>query len=485
MERRNFLKGLLSGATVLGAGAGTLLSAPALAACAPPQVPRTLVNIMLYGGADLRYLLVPSPNQPDLGDYTAAFWNARRSLYTTNPTAPYTGSPENPGTFELEYDEVEDSATGLRFGIHNKCGWLRDQFESGNVAIIANSFCSRNRRHDQSQLNANAGEPEYDNLIYDRDGWGGRLLSQIASSRQNIVELSHEISVFCNGEIPGARLERVVHAQNMRDIALPNINTQWPATDPRNVTVRALRAYYEARGSEVTAIQPSSWPYHVFFQHNAAFREFGDAVQAQLDMCGPLPDALLALNLNQNHFRQQCWNLYDACLVADIIGERVISMRYDGWDTHNNQKARIDDNLQDLFGVVGTGGLATLGDELSLLSNNADSHLTYVFTTDFGRQIAANGARGTDHGRGVATIIVGKAVNGGVYGELFPLSEITPVNGLTPYEKPGADVVGLTSVERIFARLCDWVEPGVGSLVFPNAGSSDLEAGVDLTNLLV
>ena len=31
-------------------------------------------------------------------------------------------------------------------------------------------------------------------------------------------------------------------------------------------------------------------------------------------------------------------------------------MRYDGWDTHNNEIARIGNNLEDLFGA--SGGLA-------------------------------------------------------------------------------------------------------------------------------
>jgi uncharacterized protein (DUF1501 family) len=484
MDRRQFLRAMLSGAVLTGSGASALMSHQALASCTLPSVPRTLVNIMLYGGADLRYLFVPSPNDVVGGVYTDAFWNARRSLYTNNPSASYAGTLENPGVFDLEYDEVVDVATGRPFGIHKKCGWLRDQFEAGNVAIIANAFCSRNRRHDQSQLNANVGEPEYADLIYDRNGWGGRLLEHIADASKNVVELSHEISVFCSGSVAGERLKQVIHAQNMRDIALPNVDPNKSATDSRNVTVRALQSYYEARGMEVESEKPSHWPYHLFFQHNAAFREFGDAVQAQLDLCGPLPTPLADLNLHRNHFRQQCWNLYDSCLVADILGQRVLSMRYDGWDTHSNQKGGIENNLEDLFGPAGTGGLATVISELSGLANGANDNLVYTISTDFGRQLAANGARGTDHGRGAFSVVFGEQVNGGVYGELFPQSEITPVNGIIPYEKQGSDVQGLTSVERIYSVICDWMATGSGSLVFPDANASGLEEGVDLMNLL-
>ena len=68
-----------------------------------------------------------------------------------------------------------DYISGLDFGIYGRCEWLKNEFLAGRVAVIANSFCSRNRRHDQSQLNANTGEPAFDGLYYDRDGWGGRL----------------------------------------------------------------------------------------------------------------------------------------------------------------------------------------------------------------------------------------------------------------------------------------------------------------------
>ena len=481
MDRRQFLKGMISSAAFLGGGAGSMLSNKALAACNLPQVPKTLVNIMLYGGADLRYLFVPSPNGGASMDYVDAFWAARRNIYTTDINALYSGSEANPGIFETEYDELTDS-TGYKFGIHKRCGWLRDQFELGNVAIIANSFCSRNRRHDQSQLNANVGEPEYDDLIYDREGWGGRLLEQLANPAENVVELSHEISVFCNGTSPGERLKQVIHAQNMRDIALPNAGS---GTGSGDVTIRALRSYYEARGAEVAIEKPADWPYHLFFQHNTAFRDFGGLVKTQLDSCGGLPGSLLALNLHRHHFRQQCWNLYDGALAANILGNRVVSMRYDGWDTHSNQKIGIENNLEDLFGLAGIGGLATTTGELSLLANNANDNMVFLFSTDFGRQLSANGARGTDHGRGVYTILIGEAVNGGIYGDMFPEYEITPGdNGVSPYERQGADIEGQTSVERIYAAACDWMKGDSGKQVFPGAENSDLESGVVLANLL-
>ena len=40
---------------------------------------RTLIHVMLLGGADLRYLFVPDPASAP--EYAAKFWEARKSIY--------------------------------------------------------------------------------------------------------------------------------------------------------------------------------------------------------------------------------------------------------------------------------------------------------------------------------------------------------------------------------------------------------------------
>jgi len=113
-------------------------------------------------------------------------------------------------------------------------------------------------------------------------------------------------------------------------------------------------------------------------------------------------------------------------------------IRYDGWDTHNVQIDRIGDNLGDLFG--NTGGLATTMDAMELLSSDAADQMVFNFSSDFGRQIIANGNRGTDHGRGLYTIMLGKDVQGGLYGEMFPEREASEDgNGRIPLETSGSE----------------------------------------------
>jgi uncharacterized protein (DUF1501 family) len=476
MKRRDFLRNSMYAS--LAAGAGMNLPLNAMAACSAVDMPRTFVNLMLYGGMDSKFMFMPAPNHLD-GNYVDKIWAARANLYpTVNP--PTNTYPTYTDMYNAEYLPV--FYNGFEFGIYRRCGWLKSEFEAGRVAIIANTFCSKNRRHDQSQLNANIGEPVFDQLHYDRDGWGGRLVG-ILPGTPNTVELSHEISIFGNSTTAGERLGQVIHAQDMRNIALPNYDGG-SLRSRRNILSRSLKSYYEARGAEVAGQTDS--PYSLFFQHDTAFREFGDAVEARLAGCGPLPGTLSGLNLYSNHFEQQCRNLYDVCLAPDVLKARTVSMRYDGWDTHNSQSNRIGNNLEDLFGS--SGGLSTTLSEiaaLSTLNKPRSESLVFFLSSDFGRQLRANGDNGTDHGRGLYSLLIGEDVAGGLYGEMFPEREADPdSNGKIPLQTSGADVLGQTSTERILSEVCDWMQPNTGGTVFPGAGSAGIEMGVNLSGIL-
>ena len=162
-------------------------------------------------------------------------------------------------------------------------------------------------------------------------------------------------------------------------------------------------------------------------------------------------------------------------------------MSYGSWDTHTNQPFSIQSNLQD---VVGTGGgLDTVMTQLASDVPSAANNLVFTFPWDFGRQLAANGSNGTDHGRGSYTVLAGSPVQGGIYGEFFPQREALPdpedSQGRSPFEISGRDIDGLTSLEHVWARASNWLQAGSGDAVFPGHALSPLETGVDLTNLFI
>jgi uncharacterized protein (DUF1501 family) len=469
MNRRDFLKTTFYTFTMMSAPIQMGLKvAETFAANIPLNIGRIVINTMLVGGADLRYLFVPEPGTA----YATKFWKARENLYKKYQTYE--------DVWEDLYLPTENN--GFVFGVHRNAAWLRDQFNSGNVAIVSNVQGSENRRHDYSQVIINTGDSNARPGIYDRDGWGGRLAYAIGNA--NSVAMTNEISIFCSGIDPLDRNAKVIHAKDTRNFGLsPGI---WKPKSVSIALARALKGYYEQKQLE-SREKPEDWPYRKFLNHEKRLRELGDVFKAHLDKVAPQrPSNLRALyaapsgiRLNNPYFGLQCANVYDSVLGANLLRLRIASLDYSGWDTHRKQKNHFKPKIEDIFGAG--KGLDTLTREFELLHVN--NQIVYVFTTDFGRQLRTNGHEGTDHGRGNYIILIGRGINGGVYGEMFPESEIQGDSGNTRYDQLGGDIEGKTSFERVLAEVCNWVEPGTGAMVFPNAEMSLLEHGVDLGTL--
>lgn len=498
MKRRHFLQGMLYGSAAAGPLSGLLLPAGrAFAVGSGIPLRRTLVNTMLLGGADLRYLFAPPPGSP----YAEKFWEKRGQLYkvTEQDKLKY-ASYEALWTDQYLPSVASD---GSVFGIHKSAAWLKQQYDYNNVAIIANVVASTNRRHDHSQLIMHTGDLQTSQYLLDRDGWGGRLVSNIPStSNINVVAMSHDVGIYCNSLNPGNRLDHAIHMRDSRNFSLPEADATAPLA-PNSIMARALKAYYAKRGENIEQLiannqLPRNWPYRRFFQHEAGLRKFGIDIDTRLAQAMPVQPALLSRlydpaspdKLYNTMFGKEIANLYDSLLCADLLNLRSAYLELSGWDTHRDQKTAIEHNLHDLFGI--NGGLDSLAQELVKTAGMVEN-LVFTFTSDFGRQLAANGTNGTDHGSGTYMILVGVPVNGGTYGEMFPSREITPdATGKAPYDQQGAEILGLTSFERVLAAVCDWIEPASGKAVFPNMANVDpttgeggpiLEPGVDLSAL--
>jgi uncharacterized protein (DUF1501 family) len=78
-----------------------------------------------------------------------------------------------------------------------------------------------------------------------------------------------------------------------------------------------------------------------------------------------------------------------------------------GWDTHANQGAGQGALAQRLRGL--DNGIETLKTELGAQWRNT----SVLIVTEFGRTVAVNGTRGTDHGTAGCAFLAGGAVRGG------------------------------------------------------------------------
>jgi uncharacterized protein (DUF1501 family) len=88
-------------------------------------------------------------------------------------------------------------------------------------------------------------------------------------------------------------------------------------------------------------------------------------------------------------------------------GPRVAVFETTGWDTHASQGA--DQGALSLRLAALDSGLRALREGLE----STWDRTVVLVATEFGRTVAVNGTRGTDHGTGAAAFVVGGAVRGG------------------------------------------------------------------------
>ncbi len=461
MKRRDFLVNALA-AGALSSGLVPLLASRAAAATPPARV---LVNVMLAGGPDLRHLFPPAFN-PDPASVGYRFWRAKASAHAIGDT---------PASWQARWDNdyFHASFGGTAFGIRSNCGWLRQFWDDGLVAIVANAVGARTRDHAHCIMVLDQGNVTSGPLDFQRSGWGGRLAKAAGG---NVLALTGSPRPFCYSPDPADAnrhlTDALIAAPDMRDLALfaPAPGASPLASQAR--IARGLSAYYAAKRAEMS----HDSVYYRFVDMERKLREFGAPITERL-AATPIPPAIAALStggLTDPGFATQIRNVHDAFACADILNLAVASLEYNGWDSHRNQVTLIERKLGDLFGA----GKAFDALYQSLAASAADN-LVIVIAGEFGRQLRANGDGGTDHGEGNDMLVIGRRVRGGIYGDLFPEGELARLGD------PSPQIDGLTEIDHIFGAVSDWVFPGSSATVFPRRGEARLEPGVDLTTLLV
>lgn len=93
-----------------------------------------------------------------------------------------------------------------------------------------------------------------------------------------------------------------------------------------------------------------------------------------------------------------------ARIISNPDGPQISVLESTGWDTHANQNFVLTARLRALDNGIGAlkEGLGNLWSETAVL-----------VVSEFGRTVATNGTRGTDHGVGGAAFLLGGAVKGG------------------------------------------------------------------------
>ena len=93
-----------------------------------------------------------------------------------------------------------------------------------------------------------------------------------------------------------------------------------------------------------------------------------------------------------------------ASFLSRAEGPRIAMMETTGWDTHNQQEPRLARLLSGFDAMLAA---------LRVGMGTNWSKTTVLVATEFGRTVAVNGTRGTDHGTAAAAMLLGGAVKGG------------------------------------------------------------------------
>ena len=141
-----------------------------------------------------------------------------------------------------------------------------------------------------------------------------------------------------------------------------------------------------------------------------------------------------------------------AALLEGRLGTRVVSVTLPGFDTHANQMEAHEELLRDFDTSLGAFCRAIAGTSLG-------KKTVIMVYSEFGRRVAENASRGTDHGAAAPMFVLGDTVKGGLYGEHPSLTDLDDgdlvhtVDFRSVYASVLEHVFGSTSVDVLDGRF--------------------------------
>ncbi len=195
-------------------------------------------------------------------------------------------------------------------------------------------------------------------------------------------------------------------------------------------------------------------------------RTYAASLRSSIDAAQLVEDALASAQTFSTSFSasglsQALEQIARIISVSDQLNapKQTFFITFGGWDHHDD----VIPQQEAMLPIV-SKGFAEFHSALTELG--VLDRVTTFTISDFGRTLTSNG-RGSDHGWGGNSLVMGGAVNGGdVYGA-YP--EIDPGN---PLDVGRGRFIPTTSVDELYAELAMWYGVGAGDLgfVLPNIG---------------
>ncbi|MEE9432064.1 MAG: DUF1501 domain-containing protein [Melioribacteraceae bacterium] len=367
MDRRKFIKNL-----GMAAGAGTMSMALGNVPLRAFQNPilktavangKVLVLIQMSGGNDGLNTVIPYED--------SNYYNKR------------------PNIGIAKQDAIKlNSLTGL----HPSMEGFKQFYDEGKLAIVQNVGYPENTRSHFRSTDIWLSASDSDKYI--NDGWVGRYLANEVLNDSN-YNLDHPMAVSL-GSTQETLLDCTCQSGSMGiSFEDPNqfyqlINGSVADTDPPPNTVA---------GNQLKFVKDIA-------ARSIKFAEIIKEKADTIDNKANYPNTNLAEQLS-----------IIAKLVAGGLETQVYSASIGGFDTHSNQLGRHANLLGNLSESV-----SAFQRDLEILGV-ADRVVTMTFS-EFGRTVEQNGSQGTDHGAAAPLFILGKNVNGGIWGDNPDLTDL-------------------------------------------------------------
>jgi uncharacterized protein (DUF1501 family) len=354
-SRRRFLVGC---SAAVAAMAGARLTAVVGAAADTPE--SLLVLVALRGGWDGLSVLSP------LGG------NDRRYYEAARPTLKIpSGGPE--GAIRLSD----------QFGLHPAMAPLGELYQARKLALIhAAGLTTDTRSHFDAMEFIELGTPGAKSI---GSGWLTRYLQSSGASPKPTG-----LPLVAVGAPPTSMLgsPQAVAVPSVDGFTISSDDAQRAAQEP------ALRALYGGRG----------W--------------LEDAGSRTMDAATLIAGTSSRAYEPANHASYPSTETGTAFktlaqLVKLNVGVQIATIDVGGWDTHDNQGNGSGGYLARPLADLARALQAFYVDLDSSGRDNVTDRLVVVLQSEFGRRVAENSSRGTDHGHGSVMGVLGGRVNGG------------------------------------------------------------------------
>ncbi len=363
MKRGKFVLGALSGLAVVANMDHVF--ARALADTPLPGLPgaenRVLVLVNLQGGNDGLNCVVPHGDD---------------AYYQMRPT--------------LAIARSDVLAINEQLGLNPEMKSLKGLYDKGNIAIVQSvGYPDPDHSHFRSTEIWQTAAPER----YEHTGWLGRYLDEANLPKDNLF----------NGIALAQVLPEALVSNSVDIPAVAQLNGYGLVSD-RNAIARKTYAQL---------VRDNQFPFNSpYLAHIAEIED--DAQRGSEE----LPKLLAGYKTDASYPATPLGRslALAAQIVGSNLGTRVLYVQHGSFDTHVSQKATQDRLLREF-----SDAMAAFYDDLGAHGN--DSRVLTMTFSEFGRRIAENGSRGTDHGEASPLFLIGGGVKGGIYGSLPDLQK--------------------------------------------------------------